>query len=723
MGKAVRGFILTILLVCTVQGQEAVYPDAVIADHQVGLFTNRQAWPPQLLQSTISPTALSLSVGTSAGLVTPGVVQIRDEIIKVSSESSGTITVWSVSGITVNDCTNAAPIVVTTATDHNLTGAERVTISGVGGNTACNVSNAAITRLGGTTFSIDGSTGSGAFSSSGSLSANGRGYDGTTAATHLAGSTVTANVVSAQLTQLFREIEALETAGPAGGGVAGSPNDIQLNIGGSHGVFTNFTYNGEFLYIPRSATTPATKGGALVLEEPTGGVGGGGAGINMDLDTVTGFRIYSVFDADMRMGYFNFFTGRDLDVEYDGRILMHNDRALNMKDSAATDNPVLKLNGSNHFEIGPAAALPGTPDVWFYKDGSVVSKFSTDSSNGEISLIPSTDQDRQVGAYNAMWQRIIGLRMDVGRSTSTTEVQGTLALHTGVSGYSSPTIVKGTTDATQFPFIPVLNAAEFAGSLIPSQNDVYVLGSDGLSGGGTGSVRRWAEAHIKDLYVSSCTGCGTAGLPVPDTTSIVEDNSDPTKEIRFELGGLTSGTTRVLTPQNTNYTLAGLETTQTFSGANTFTSIATFSSAIRSDSTLDIRNSFGTIAAKFESTTANVLDMKDGSGTLISRWSNNFATQTISLGGIKPTVLVLGGSTFPGVTSSYDLGSTSLRWDEVHANKGFFPSGVTAGVTVGSPGCTSGSPASGGDNGRLYWDNGTSTLYVCSNGSPVTVYP
>lgn len=46
------------------------------------------------------------------------------------------------------------------------------------------------------------------------------------------------------------------------------------------------------------------------------------------------------------------------------------------------------------------------------------------------------------------------------------------------------------------------------------------------------------------------------GLPVVDTTGIAKGSVDATKIIRFEVDGLTTATTRVLTPQNKDYTIA-----------------------------------------------------------------------------------------------------------------------------------------------------------------------
>ena len=50
---------------------------------------------------------------------------------------------------------------------------------------------------------------------------------------------------------------------------------------------------------------------------------------------------------------------------------------------------------------------------------------------------------------------------------------------------------------------------------------------------------------------------GAAGLPAADTTSIVEGSVDGTKELRFEVDGLTTATIRVWTVQDKDMTVAG----------------------------------------------------------------------------------------------------------------------------------------------------------------------
>jgi hypothetical protein len=73
-------------------------------------------------------------------------------------------------------------------------------------------------------------------------------------------------------------------------------------------------------------------------------------------------------------------------------------------------------------------------------------------------------------------------------------------------------------------------------------------------------------------HVWTATSTGGAGswqanptaLPVVDTTGIAKGSSDASKIVRFEVDGFTTGTTRVLTPPNTDATIAGLNVTQTF---------------------------------------------------------------------------------------------------------------------------------------------------------------
>lgn len=70
--------------------------------------------------------------------------------------------------LTVSGATNASPIVVTTSAAHLLSTGQTVVVASVGDNTAAN-GTFTITVLTSTTFSLDGSTGNGAYTSGGTV--------------------------------------------------------------------------------------------------------------------------------------------------------------------------------------------------------------------------------------------------------------------------------------------------------------------------------------------------------------------------------------------------------------------------------------------------------------------------------------------------------------------------------------------------------------------------
>lgn len=73
---------------------------------------------------------------------------------------------------TIIDATNASPIVITTSANHNYQTGDRITIVNVGGNTAAN-NTFTITNVSATTFSLDGSTGNGAYTGGGTANVSG----------------------------------------------------------------------------------------------------------------------------------------------------------------------------------------------------------------------------------------------------------------------------------------------------------------------------------------------------------------------------------------------------------------------------------------------------------------------------------------------------------------------------------------------------------------------
>ncbi|MDD5466037.1 MAG: Ser-Thr-rich GPI-anchored membrane family protein, partial [Candidatus Omnitrophica bacterium] len=101
---------------------------------------------------------------STAGKTVKVVYYVVDLINPSNLVQSGTHN-WTDVGTTVNinDATNASPIVITTATNHGYSTGDLVNIQGVPGNLAAN-GNWIITVTGATTFSLNGSSGSGIYS-------------------------------------------------------------------------------------------------------------------------------------------------------------------------------------------------------------------------------------------------------------------------------------------------------------------------------------------------------------------------------------------------------------------------------------------------------------------------------------------------------------------------------------------------------------------------------
>lgn len=107
---------------------------------------------------------------TTYGPFTAGTYHVTNPVSGVGYSNTASVTVppSAIAGTTVTGATNASPIVITTQTNHGLTGSETVFISGVLGNTFANgFFNVIVT--GAATFSLVGSHGSGTYTSGGTV--------------------------------------------------------------------------------------------------------------------------------------------------------------------------------------------------------------------------------------------------------------------------------------------------------------------------------------------------------------------------------------------------------------------------------------------------------------------------------------------------------------------------------------------------------------------------
>jgi hypothetical protein len=98
-----------------------------------------------------------------------------------------------------------------------------------------------------------------------------------------------------------------------------------------------------------------------------------------------------------------------------------------------------------------------------------------------------------------------------------------------------------------------------AANITTADGDVAIVGSEG-----SGNWRCVAYTRASGLAIS--------GAPFIDSTALLRGSSDATKLVRFEVDGLTTATTRVITVADINFTIGKYPTRQVFlSGTGTYT--------------------------------------------------------------------------------------------------------------------------------------------------------
>lgn len=168
-----------------------------------------------------------------------------------------------------------------------------------------------------------------------------------------------------------------------------------------------------------------------------------------------------------------------------------------------------------------------------------------------------------------------------------------------------------------------------------------------------------------------------------DSTVSFVDNADNTKQLKFEVSGVTTGTTRTLTVPNADTTIVGTDTTQTISNKTlTSNTIDADLNTITNIDNADIKAGAAIARSKLASGSANHVLINDGSGVMSSE-----ATLAKSRGGSAQDNSSI---TFPasGVLTT-NAGTQTL------SNKTFSDSVTLAEIATPS------TPTSG--NGRIYF--------------------
>ncbi len=129
----------------------------------------------------------------------------------------------------------------------------------------------------------------------------------------------------------------------------------------------------------------------------------------------------------------------------------------------------------------------------------------------------------------------------------------------------------------------------------------------GMAGFGTRCVQV-DNTGAFSVFSAGCGGGGGSGAPFSDASPIMFNSGDATKLLSFALGGFTTGTTRTLTPQNANYTLAGIDISNSFTQDQTYT---TNIFASGGSSTINVGSSSSTGAGLHLLASTKALDIED----------------------------------------------------------------------------------------------------------------
>jgi len=147
---------------------------AAVADAQYALSYTVSAVSGGAVTCTVTTafaatsTALTVADGAQTTFFTSAAVPGDFVISCTNTEVTSAATFDDVT-LTLQNCTNATPIVVTTSSSHGLSTGDIVTITGAVGNTACNATANAITSVDATHFSLNSVAGNGKWTGSGSI--------------------------------------------------------------------------------------------------------------------------------------------------------------------------------------------------------------------------------------------------------------------------------------------------------------------------------------------------------------------------------------------------------------------------------------------------------------------------------------------------------------------------------------------------------------------------
>jgi hypothetical protein len=146
--------------------------------------------------------------------------------------------------------------------------------------------------------------------------------------------------------------------------------------------------------------------------------------------------------------------------------------------------------------------------------------------------------------------------------------------------------------------------------------------------------------------------------PFLDTNALIKGSADGTKKVRFEVDGLTTGTTRVLTVQDSDDTLVGRATTdtltnKTFAVASNTLNMAPITNSLSGDVALNNTGTYfdgpsiaqGTSGTWYVSGTITLIDTGSSANISVKLWDGTtvIASAFVQVGNNQQTTLSLSG--------------------------------------------------------------------------------
>jgi hypothetical protein len=197
----------------------------------------------------------------------------------------------------------------------------------------------------------------------------------------------------------------------------------------------------------------------------------------------------------------------------------------------------------------------------------------------------------------------------------------------------------------------------------------------------------------------------TNTVTLKDTLFTLQDDVDTTKQARFQLSAITTATTGTYTLPAASATLAGLETTQTFTAAQTITA------SLTTNSTVTLSATTQTISLGTSQTT----------GAWTAGGTAQTGIMTLGRSTAAQTLNIATGATATATTKTVNIGTAGLSGSTTAITIGSAVSGAT--TTVGAYGTWTFNTALGVASGGTGVTTSTGTGSVVLNTSPTLVTP